>query len=94
MEYVLVALVTRGGQGLAATAQISIFETRGDIALGLLAPLLAHGWRLQQTTAFAGGRTLFLLANAVFEVRAEGESLADVALELRAAARRLDPCAA
>jgi len=54
-----------------------------ELGMTLLQPLLMRGWKLHERTAFAGGgRTLFILANDLLEVKREGATLGDVAVEL------------
>jgi len=54
-----------------------------ELGMALLQPLFARGWRLHRAPPFTGaGGTLFMLANGVFEVKREGETLGDVAVEL------------
>lgn len=65
-----------------------------ELGLTLLQPLFARGWRLHRTTTFAGERTLFILANGVFEVKREGDALADVAADLFKEAVKLSGAAA
>jgi hypothetical protein len=49
----------------------------------LLQPLILKGWQLERVRRFAGEPGwLFILSNGVFEVRREGETLADVAVEM------------
>lgn len=56
-----------------------------ELGMTLLQPLLLRGWSLQQPVrAFAGGGQLFMLVHARtgVEVKAEGDALSDVAVEL------------
>ncbi len=54
-----------------------------ELGMALLQPLLVRGWRLHRAPAFAApGRTLFILANGVFEVKREANGLGEVAVEL------------
>lgn len=63
-----------------------------ELGQTLLMPLLARGWRLHRTTPFAGGGTLFILANEEFEVKRQGRTLGDVAVDLfKEAVRCFEP---
>jgi hypothetical protein len=54
-----------------------------EMGMLLLQPLLTRGWRLHRVPAFAGAaKWLFILRNETFEVKREGDTLADVAIEL------------
>jgi hypothetical protein len=65
-----------------------------ELGLALLRPLFMRGWSLHRSGAFAGGRTLFILANGVFEVKREGDKLGDVAVGLFEEAVKLAGAAA
>jgi hypothetical protein len=66
-----------------------------ELGMLLLQPLVARGWRLHRVPAFAGAHTwLFILRNGAFEVKREGNSLGDVAIELFEEAGKLTGAAA
>lgn len=66
-----------------------------ELGMLLLQPLVARGWRLHRVPAFAGAHTwLFILRNGAFEVKREGDSLGDVAIELFEEAGKLTGAAA
>lgn len=56
-----------------------------ELGMTLLQPLLMRGWTLHEpVTAFAGGRKLFILEHQRIgiQVKAEGQTLGDVAVDL------------
>lgn len=66
-----------------------------ELGMALLQPLFMRGWRLHRVRPFTGaGRTLFMLANGVFEVKREGDDLGDVAVDLFEEAVKLAGAAA
>lgn len=78
----------------AVEAEDELRPLGAEPALGevLLMPLVARGWRLHQARQFAGEGTLFILANEKFEVKRQGRTLADVAVDLfKEAVRCFEP---
>ena len=66
-----------------------------ELGMALLQPLFVRGWRLHGTRAFSSSdRMLYILANGVFEVKREGATLGDVAVELFEEAVKLSGAAA